>query len=80
MAVHLVTAAMFSSAGKLTSGVGTCPGKDDSAEQNHSRRCAKRNKYLRRVLNQAAYAAVKKERQLFSGALPPSVASFKSNV
>jgi transposase len=35
-----------------------CPGKEESAEQNHSGRSAKGNKYLRRVLNQAAYAAV----------------------
>ena len=41
-------------------GGGTCSGKDESAEQNHSSRSAKGNKYLRRVLNQAAHAAVKK--------------------
>jgi transposase len=50
----------FPSAAELTSWVGTCPGKDESAEQNHSSRSAKGNKYLRRVLNQAAHAAVKK--------------------
>jgi transposase len=54
-------ASTFSSAGELTSWVGTCPGKDESAEQNHSSRCAKGNKYLRRVLNQAAHAAVAKK-------------------
>src|SRR5215472_2354781 len=32
-----------------------------SAEQNHSSRSAKGNKYLRRVLNQAAHAAVAKK-------------------
>jgi hypothetical protein len=42
-----------------------CPGKDESAEQNHSRRSAKGNKYLRRVLNQAAHAAVKKNGSYF---------------
>ena len=41
--------------------VGTCPGKDESAEENHSSRSAKGNKYLRRVLNQAAHAAVRKK-------------------
>jgi transposase len=46
---------------ELTSWVGTCPGKDESAEQNHSSRSAKGNKYLRRVLNQAAQAAVAKK-------------------
>ena len=52
----------FPSAGELTSWVGTCPGKDESAEQNHSSRSAKGNKYLHRVLNQAAHAAVAKIR------------------
>jgi len=51
----------FSSAAELTSWVGTCPGKEESAEQNHSSRSAKGNKYLRRVLNQAAHAAVAKK-------------------
>jgi hypothetical protein len=46
---------------ELTSWVGTCPGKDESAEENHSSRSAKGNKYLRRVLNQAAHAAVRKK-------------------
>jgi len=54
-------ASTFSSAGELTSWVGTCPGKDESAEQNQSSRSAKGNKYLRRVLNQAAHAAVAKK-------------------
>jgi transposase len=55
-----VQASTFPSAAELTSWVGTCPGKDESAEENHSSRSAKGNKYLRRVLNQAAHAAVKK--------------------
>lgn len=53
-------ASTFSSAAELTAWVGTCPGKEESAEQNHSSRSAKGNKYLRRVLNQAAHAAVAK--------------------
>src|SRR5258705_6419160 len=53
-------ATTFPSASELTSWVGTCPGKEESAEQNHSSRSAKGNKYLRRVLIQAAHAAVKK--------------------
>ena len=52
--------ATFPSASEFASWVGTCPGKDESAEENHSSRCAKGNKYLRRVLNQAAHAAVRK--------------------
>ena len=56
-----VQASTFPSAAELTSWVGTCPGKDESAEENHSSRSAKGNKYLRRGLNQAAHAAVKKK-------------------
>ena len=56
-----VQASTFPSAAELTSWVGTCPGKDESAEENHSSRSAKGNKYLRRVLNQAAHAAVRKK-------------------
>jgi transposase len=60
-----VQASTFASAAELTSWVGTCPGKDESAEQNHSSRSAKGNKYLRRVLNQAAHAAVKNKGSYF---------------
>src|SRR6201985_3988462 len=56
-----VKASTFPSAAEFTSWVGTCPGKDESAEENHSSRSAKGNKYLRRVLNQSAHAAVKKK-------------------
>ena len=52
-----LTASTFSSAAEFTSWVGTCPGKEESAEENSSSRSAKGNKYLRRVLNQAAHAA-----------------------
>jgi transposase len=55
-----VKASTFPSAAEFASWVGTCPGKDESAEENRSSRCAKGNKYLRRVLNQAAHAAVRK--------------------
>jgi transposase len=54
-------ASTFASAAELTSWVGTCAGKEESAEQNHSSRSAKGNKYMRRVLNQAAHAAVAKK-------------------
>jgi len=53
------TAASFASAAEFTSWVGTCPGKEESAEQNHSSRSAKGNKYMRRLLNQAAHAAAR---------------------
>jgi transposase len=51
----------FDSAARLTSWAGTCPGRNESAEQNHSAHSPKGNKYLRRVLTQAAQAAVKKK-------------------
>jgi transposase len=58
-------ASTFPSAAELTSWVGTCPGQEESAEQNRSSRSAKGNKYLRRVLNQAAHAAVKSKGSYF---------------
>jgi transposase len=51
----------FASASKLTGWVGTCPGDNVSAEENHGSRSPKGNKYLRRILDQAAHAAVKKK-------------------
>lgn len=52
-------ASAFDSAAQFTSWAGTCPGKQESAEQNQSSRSAKGNKYLRRVLTEVAQAAVK---------------------
>jgi transposase len=54
-----VTASTFPSAAEFTSWVGTCPGSQESAEENSSSRSAKGNKYMRRVLNQAANAAAR---------------------
>src|SRR6266576_1237679 len=54
-----VTASTFPSAAEFTSWVGTCPGKEESAEENSSSRSAKGNKYMRRLLNQAAHAAAR---------------------
>jgi len=54
-----VQASAFASAGNLASWVGTCPGLEETAEENHSSRSAKGNKYMRRVLTEAAQAAVK---------------------
>jgi transposase len=45
-----VTASTFPSAAEFTSWVGTCPGKEESAEENSSSRSAKGNKYMRRPL------------------------------
>ena len=60
-----VQAHTFPSAAQLTSWVGTCPGKEESAEENHNSRSAKGNKYMRRVLNQAAHAAARKKGSYF---------------
>jgi transposase len=60
-----VEANTFATAGHLSSWVGTCPGKEESAEENHSSRSAKGNKYMRHVVNQAAHAAVKKKGSYF---------------
>lgn len=54
-----VQASTFPSAAQLASWVGTNPGRQESAEQNQSSRSAKGNKYVRRILTEAAQAAVK---------------------
>jgi transposase len=51
----------FPSAAQFASWAGAIPGSEQSAEQNHSSRSPKGNKFLRRILTQAAQAAVKKK-------------------
>lgn len=51
----------FPSAGAFSSWVGICPGSNVSAEQNHSSRSPKGNRFVRKILTQAAQAAVKKK-------------------
>jgi len=60
------TAATFSSEGNLSSWVGACPGKEETAGVNHSHRSPKGNRHMRRILNQAANAAVKLQGGLFA--------------
>ena len=55
----------FPTAGELASWVGVCPGENESAGENHSGRSPKGNCYLRRILNQAAQAAVKTKGSVF---------------
>jgi transposase len=55
------TAAAFASSRQLASWIGVCPGLDQSAAKNHSGRSAKGNRFLRRLLCQAAHAAVQKK-------------------
>ncbi len=59
------TAATFATAKRLASWVGSCPGHDESAGVNHSHRSPKGNRQMRRLLNQAANAAVKTKGSLF---------------
>jgi transposase len=56
-----VEAATFPSAGQFSSWAGSCPGREESAEQNRSSRSPKGNRFVRRILTQAAQAAVKKK-------------------
>jgi len=58
-------AATFPSAKHLASWVGACPGNDESAGVNYSRRAPNGNRQMRRVLNQAANAAVKTKGSIF---------------
>jgi transposase len=58
-------AATFPSAQKLSSWVGACPGEEESAGVNRSRHTPRGNRQMRRVLNQAANAAVKHKGSIF---------------
>jgi transposase len=60
-----VDAESFPSAGQFSSWAGTCPGTEESAEQNHSSRSPKGNRFVRRILTQAAQAAVQKKNSHF---------------
>lgn len=51
------TADAFPSSGELASWIGVCPGSSETAGENQSGRCAKGNRYVRRVLCQIAHAA-----------------------
>jgi transposase len=58
-------AATFDSAKNLVSWVGACPGDEESAGVNRSKRSPKGNRQMRRILNQAANAAVKHKGSIF---------------
>ncbi|MGH8324661.1 MAG: IS110 family transposase, partial [Steroidobacteraceae bacterium] len=60
-----VTAATFPSPAELSSWVGACPGEDESAGVSHGHRSPKGNRPMRRILNQAANAAVKHKGSIF---------------
>src|SRR6516164_4921316 len=58
-------AATFPSAKHLSSWVGACPGDEESAEVSKSHRSPKGNRHMRRLLNQAANAAVRTKGSIF---------------
>jgi len=58
-------AASFDSAGQLASWVGCCPGREESAAVSHSGRSPKGNRQMRRILDQAANAAIKAKGSIF---------------
>jgi transposase len=59
------TAATFPSEGDLSSWVGACPGDHESVGVSYSHRSPKGNRPMRRILNQAANAAVKHKGSIF---------------
>lgn len=59
------TAATFASPKRLASWVGACPGDQESAGVSSSHRSPKGNRQMRRILNQAALAAVKTKGSIF---------------
>lgn len=59
-------AAPFNSAEQFASWVGVCPGSQESAGINYSRRSAKGNRYLRRLLCQIAWAAIHTKDSFFA--------------
>jgi transposase len=58
-------ATSFPSPEQLSSWVGTCPGREESAEVSKSDRSPKGNRMMRRVLTQVANAAVKSNGSIF---------------
>jgi transposase len=58
-------AATFPSAEQMASWIGCCPGREESAEVSKNNRSPKGNRFMRRILNQAANAAVKAKGSVF---------------
>ena len=58
-------ATTFASAKNLASWVGACPGDEESAEVSKSHRSPKGSRHMRRLLNQAANAAVRTKGSIF---------------
>jgi transposase len=60
-------AVAFPSAEQFASWVGVCPGSQESAGVNYSRRSAKGNRYLRRLLMQTAWGAIHTKKTFYAG-------------
>jgi transposase len=60
-----VDAEAFPTSEAFASWFGGCPGSNISAEENHGSRSPKGNRYVRKLLTQAAQAAVKKKGSFF---------------
>lgn len=58
-------ATAFDSAKQMASWVGVCPGQEESAEESKSNRSPKGNRTMRRLLNQAANAAIRVKGSIF---------------
>ena len=58
-------AAVFPTPGQLASWIGVCPGQQESAGHSSSDQSPKGNRTMRRILDQAAWAAVKKKGSFF---------------
>jgi transposase len=58
-------AVTFATPKHLVSWVGSCPGEEESAGVNRSKRSPKGNRHMRRILNQCANAAVKHKGSIF---------------
>ena len=62
-----VKAAAFPTADEFAGWVGLCPGSKESAGVNYSSRSSKGNRYLRRLLSQIAWAAIRTKESFFEG-------------
>ena len=75
-------AAAFGSEKDLASWVGACPGNEESAGESKSTRSPKGNRPMRRLLNQAAHAAIKVKGSIFDVTfrrLPPRLGYKQAN-
>src|ERR1700712_4570598 len=58
-------AVAFDTPEQFSSWIGVAPGREESAEQNRSTKTTKGNRFLRKILNQVAQAAVRTNKSFF---------------